>query len=423
MTAPCPLVTRRRFVQGLGATVAVVAAGRFGISVWGRAPGAAAAAPPAGSWSAPPGRTLVVVELGGGNDGLNTVVPHQSAPYHDLRGELAVDDPVDLDGEVGLHPALAGLAARYHDGQVAVVEGIGYPEPDLSHFASMSTWWSGRPGAVGATGWLGRWVDGAGGAADPLAAIAVGPGPAPALAGEQAYAVTVQDASGLAPDLPPWIDDEDDLVAAWAGLAAAPVDSAELLGRVRAAVTATAAARERLAGALDPPGTDAPGRRGSLAAYLDVAAKLVLAPDVAPTIVYVHGFGDYDTHQGQAGRHAALLADLNGALGAFLDAVAAGGAAERVLVMTASEFGRRAAANGSGTDHGTAAAHLLIGPAVAGGRYGEAPDLRSLDRRGNPVHTVDFRSVYATVLEGWLDADADAVLGGPHERLPLLRPR
>ncbi len=421
MTAPCPLVTRRRFVQGLGATVAVVAAGRYGISVWGRHPAAAAPAPPPGTWPAPNGRTLVVIEMGGGNDGLNMVVPHQSAAYHDLRGSLAVTDPIDLDGEAGLHPALPSLAARYRDGEVAVVEGVGYPEPDLSHFASLSTWWSGDPGAVGKTGWLGRWLDGAVGGGDPLAAIAIGPGPAPALAGDTAFAVTVQDATGLAPDVPPWVDDPAELVAAWAGMAAAPVDSPSLLGRVRDAVAATAAARDRLAGALGPARDVSPGRRGGLAASLDVAARLVLSPEVSPAVLYVHGFGDFDTHQGQAGRHAALLGELDEALASFFDAVATGGAADRVLVMTASEFGRRAASNGSGTDHGTAAAHLLVGAAVAGGRHGDPLNLRKLDRRGNPVHTVDFRSLYATVLDGWLGADAAAVLGGAHETLPLLQ--
>ncbi len=423
MTESCPLVTRRRFVQGLGATVAVVAAGRYGISVWGRDPAAAAPAPPPGSWPVPEERTLVVIEMGGGNDALNMVVPHQSAAYHDLRGGLAVADPIDLDGEVGLHPAMPGLAARYAAGGVAIVEGIGYPEPDLSHFASLSTWWSGQPGAVGATGWLGRWLDGAVGAGDPLAAIAIGPGPAPALAGDTSFAVTVQDAGGLSPGVPPWVDEPAELVAAWAGLAAAPMDSPGLLGRVRDAVAVTAAAHDRLAGAVGPAG-DAPApSRGSLASSLDVAARLVLSPDVSPAVLYVHGFGDFDTHQGQPNRHAALLGELDEALAAFLDTVAAGDAADRVLVMTASEFGRRAASNGGGTDHGTAAAHLVVGPAVAGGRHGQPVDLQHLDGRGNPAHTVDFRSVYATVLETWLSADPTAVLGATVETLPLLQSR
>ncbi len=428
MTGDCTLVTRRRFVQGLGATVAVVAAGRYGISVWGRNPALAAPAPAPGAWPAPGGRTLVVVEMGGGNDGLNMVVPHHSGAYHDLRGELAITDPLDLDGAVGFHPALESLAARYRAGAVAIVEGVGYPDPDLSHFASLSTWWSADPASVGATGWLGRWLDGAVGGGDPLAAVAVGPGPAPALVGENSFVVTVQDERGLAPDLPPWVDDPDELVAAWAGFAAAPMDSPGMLGSVRDAIGATAAARERLSAALGPASATDPAPeprrgRGSLAGYLDVAAQLIVAPEVAPAVVYVHGFGDFDTHQGQAGRHATLLGELDAAVESFFATVTAAGAADRVVLMTASEFGRRAASNGSGTDHGTAAAHLIVGPAVAGGRHGAAVDLARLDPRGNPVHTVDFRSIYATVLRGWLGADDEAVLGGRYESLPLLTAR
>ncbi len=421
MTA-CP-VTRREFVQGLGATVAVAVAGGYGISVWGRNPSLAAPAPPPGAWPTAAGRTLVVVEMGGGNDALNMVVPHHAGVYHDLRGELAITDPIDLDGRIGFHPALPRLADRYRAGGVAVVEGVGYPDPDLSHFASLSTWWGAAPGTIAGTGWLGRWLDGAVGDGDPLAAVAVGPGPAPALVGDTSFVVTVQDATGLAPDLPPWIDDPAELVAAWAGFAAGPVDSPALLGRVHGAIAATRAAHDRLAGALGGAAAGARRQRGTLAEFLDVAARLVVSDDVAPSVIYVHGFGDFDTHQGQPGRHAGLMGQLDDALDTFLGEVDAAGRAGDVVVMTASEFGRRAASNGSGTDHGTAAAHLLIGEPVAGGRHGEPLDLRDLDRRGNPRHTVDFRSVYATVLGDWLGADAATILDGDYERLPLLERR
>ncbi len=425
---PCLPVSRRRFIQGLGATIAVVAAGGHGISIWGRNPATAIATPPPphSYGDLPPGRTLVVVEMGGGNDGLNTVVPHATSAYYDLRRNLAVEEPIDLDGQVGLHPGLDYVAARYRDDEVAIVEGVGYPDPDLSHFASMSTWWTGEPGAIAASGWLGRLLDGTTADLDPLAAITIGPGPTPALLAEQSFVVSIQDATGLAPDLPPWIDEPEELLASWAGFAQAPVDSPALFGQVQRAIAATAAARTRLASALAGPDddrgsgrNDAAGRGGQLTRSMDLAARLI-ASDVAPSIVYVHGFGDFDTHQGQQGRHNALMTELDGAVASFFATLEDARLADAALVMTTSEFGRRAASNGSGTDHGTAAAHLLIGPAVRGGRHGEAPDLRRLDARGNLVHTVDYRSLYATVLDQWFGIPHAEVLGAGYPVLDLI---
>ncbi|MEA2001255.1 MAG: hypothetical protein U9N84_05135 [Actinomycetota bacterium] len=153
-----PAVTRRQFLSTIGASVAVASAGAYGISVWGRNPDgtgiptavgttsttSTTSAPlPAGTFEAIGDRTLVVIEVGDGSDGLNMVVPHADARYHDLRGDLAVSAPIDLDGEIGLHPASSFVAERYRNGQVAIVEGVGYPDPDLSHLASMANWWSG----------------------------------------------------------------------------------------------------------------------------------------------------------------------------------------------------------------------------------------------------------------------------------------
>ena len=185
-------MSRRRFLTGLGvATAAAVAAG-YGLTVWqsdGSSGDRDAAAPRPTPPSARRGRadrTLVVVELGGGNDGLSTVVPigrprvPRAAP--DARRSR---DPIALDDTVGLHPKLAKLAARYQAGQVAIVEGVGYPDPNLSHFASLAYWWTGTPGAGDGSGWIGRYLDGTVGFDDPLAAISIGPVPSPALLGDQ----------------------------------------------------------------------------------------------------------------------------------------------------------------------------------------------------------------------------------------------
>lgn len=408
-------VTRRRFLTAAGASVVVAAVGTRVIGVFEPDPTVVdqiAASVTPGTFGQPAPRTLVVIELGGGNDGLNTVVPHASSAYHDLRGRIAIEEPIDLDGEIGLHPALAGVASRWSDGQVAIVEGVGVPDPDLSHFVSMNRWWTGSPESAAATGWLGRYLDGT--TEDPLAGITIGPGPSRAMLGGSSFAVTISDGSGLAPTVAPWIDDVDELVGAWEGFAAASPDRVEL-APVTQAIDATVVARASLGSAL----TGTPPRRGpqiDLADQMDVAGRLV-ASDSAPAVIYVHGFGDFDTHVEQPDRHAELLDEVDRGITSFFDA--AGDSSGRAVVLTASEFGRRAKGNGLGTDHGSASSHLLIGPGVAGGRYGDAPSLTALDQAGNLVPTVDYRSVYASVLDGWLESDADSILAGTWERLPL----
>jgi uncharacterized protein (DUF1501 family) len=421
-------ITRRRFVTGLGvAGTAAVAAG-YGLSVWRDGASTPGRTSTPSSTTVPrltgrDDRTLVVVELAGGNDGLNTVVPIADPAYRALRPTLGVTDAIALDDSIGLHPELAKLAARYHDGHVAIVEGVGYPDPDLSHFASLAYWWSGTPGQSSTTGWLGRYLDATVGDGDPLAAVGVGPVPSPALLGTRSLATTIADATGLAPHLPAWVDDPADLVHAWARFAPASVDDTDVLGQIRHEIAATARAKRELDGVLvsskSSTGATGYGTEQSATEALDLAAQLVVS-DRAPRVIYVNGLGDYDTHQGESTRHPALMRDLDAGLDSFFTAIEGAGKADRALVMTVSEFGRRPAENGSGTDHGTAAPHLVMGDGVKGGRYGAPPSLTALDDQGNLVFTTDFRALYATALQGWLGVDAAAVLGEGHEPLPLL---
>ena len=416
----CSHVSRRQFLAGLGATAAVSVAG-YSVGIWGRNPAQAAA--PLSSLGAGADNTLVVVEMGGGNDALSMIVPHSDANYFDLRGDLAISDPIDLDGEIGLHPGLGFVSERWSAGDLAIIEGVGYPDPDLSHFASMATWWTGVPGAFGA-GWLGRYLDATVGAENPLAGIAIGPGPSPALSGETSFVVSIRDESGLRPTIPQWIDEPDELMAMWSGFAASPIDSPGLFTQVTAAIEQTVVAADRLDDALAGSTTepDSRSRRRaarSLASDLTLAAQLAVS-DIRPRVIVVHGFGDFDTHEGQSNRHAALMAELDEGIATFWALIDAAGQQDRVVLATTSEFGRRAASNGSGTDHGTAAAHLVIGPKVRGGRYGESPDLTALDTAGNMVHTVDYRSYYASLLEGWLGVGHEDLLGGRFETLGLL---
>jgi uncharacterized protein (DUF1501 family) len=421
-------ISRRRFLTGLGvAGTAAVAAG-YGLTVW-RDGGSSSTPSSTPATTLGPrlvsrdDRTLVVVELAGGNDGLNTVVPMTDPAYRALRPNLGVGDAIALDDTVGLAPELATLAARYHDGQVAIVEGVGYPDPDLSHFASLAYWWSGTPGVSGTRGWLGRYLDATVGFDDPLAAVGIGPVPSPALLGGRSFATSIADATGLQPRLPSWVDTPDDLVAAWSRFAPADTDATTALGAIEQAIRSTARARRDLAGRLDDSDAsdtsvgDGYGQQQSATAALALAAQLVVA-ERAPRVIYVNGLGDFDTHQGEAARHPTLMRDLDAGLDAFFGALDAAGASDRAVVMTVSEFGRRPAENGSGTDHGTAAPHFLIGASVKGGRYGAPPSLTQLDDHGNLVATTDFRSLYATALQDWLGVDAEPLIGRGFTPIP-----
>ncbi len=417
MTDPsCNLVTRRTFLAGLGASVMLVACGGSQITVL--SPKNRGAAPTVGSLGEPTDRVLVVIELGGGNDGLSMVVPHGNDRYHDLRTTTRVENPIDLDGEVGFHPNLTGLAGMYRAGEVAIVEGVGIPDPDLSHFTSMDRWWTGATDSTRRAGWLGRYLDGTVGYEDPLAGVVIGPGPTPAMLGDGSFTVAISDASGLTPNVPEWIDDVDELMAMWRGFVPEGPSAIDLTP-IQRAIEASVNARDELGGALGSTSRRA-GRPGriDLTEQLRIAATLI-ASGVSPTVIYVHGFGDFDTHLEQPRRHGELMAALDEALQEFFRLLDAGGRRDRVTVLTASEFGRRARDNGGGTDHGTANAQLVIGSTVTGGRYGEAPSLTRLDANSNLIHTVDFRSLYATVLSNWLDADHETVLDGSFETLGL----
>jgi uncharacterized protein (DUF1501 family) len=433
--------TRRQFVSGLGATVAVGAVGGWAINTFGANPNSSAnAGTPFGTTTTAPfvttttagaltpsttlapriDRTLVVVEMGGGNDALNTFIPYSKDTYFDLRRDMAIEEPLAVDADLGLHPSLAFVAQRYAAGQVAIVEGVGYPSPDLSHFASMATWWSGSPAGMTGTGWLGRYLDGTVGAGDPLAGVAVGPGVSPAMLAASATVIGLQDMSGLSPTLPRWVDTNDELMAMWGQFAPAPFDDTIVIDRVRAAIATTVDAGDTvdaILGAADTPDTDT-GERSGLSESMRVAAALAVGP-TPPRVIYVHGWGDFDTHKDQANRQSELLMQLDVALQSFFATVDAAGRGANVAVMTTSEFGRRAGWNGSGTDHGTASSHMIVGGGVNGGRYGEPASLTNLDSRGNLLNTLDTRSYYASVLGGWLQADHETLLAGSYEVLPM----
>jgi uncharacterized protein (DUF1501 family) len=357
-------------------------------------------------------RVLVVIQLDGGNDGLNTVVPFADPEYGKLRTTLKQNPKrlIKLNDAAGLHPSLSGFGKLLEKGQLAVIPGVGYPNPSRSHFRSMAIWQTARfdPEEHNGLGWLGRALDGgpapAGGA--PGALLIGDSQPPVALRGRRSVAAALDrpEEFVLAPEM-----------AALPGLAPAGDDLAAFVRRSTLDAYTTAG-RIAAAGAT-ASGSDYPA--SALADRLKLVAQMLKA-DLGARIYYTVQ-GGYDTHATQQFTHANLLSELGGAVAAFFADLAAAKLADRVTLLAFSEFGRTIKENASGgTDHGTAAPVFLAGQGVKAGLIGTMPSLSRLEG-GEPVMTTDFRQVYATVLEDWLGLPAAASLGGTFERLSLVQ--
>lgn len=413
-------VSRRRFLTLAGG--AAVGGAAAGSVAWTRlvedAVSGAAASP------IHPDRVLVVVEMSGGNDGLNTLVPLDGA-YRDLRSSVAVAeaDLLALAGEpaYALHPSLAPLAAHWDAGQMAALAGIGLEGQGRSHFQATDTWSRGTAQRV-LTGWLGRWLDATAegdAAANPLRALALG-GRSTTLLAEQSVSTYVREPSGFVIDPLPGRDPEAMVAAMLA--TAEPLSSDPLVAAVQsswpAAIQATQLLTEAVggrAGELEQLGRGR-GAYGQATALLEAAAD-VIALGVGTQVVVV-GLTGFDTHDGQGPRQEALLADVAHGVAGFLQAMQDQGRADRCLVVTTSEFGRRVVPNASGgTDHGYASVQFALGSGVRGGVVG-GTDLVGLVDGDLPV-VVDTRSLYAMALD-WLGGPTDDVLGGTYDRYDLL---
>jgi uncharacterized protein (DUF1501 family) len=368
-------------------------------------------------------RILVVVQLSGGNDGLNTVVPYADPLYRQLRPQLGVPDGeiLPLNGEIGLHPALAPLKARYDAGQLALVLGVGYPNPDRSHFRSMDIWQTAEPEAYGKTGWLGRYLAGCQCSdGDQAGGVAVGQNLPRAFWTENVFVPAVTNLANYRFQSDPrWPADRPAQLRALEALDArheAIRPYAEFLGKQSLNALASADEVARVAGGWTTPVTypDTGFAQG-----LKLVGQLI-AGDLGTRVFYVT-LGGFDTHANQKGTQQRLLEQLAAGLDAFQQDVEAMGKADQVLTMTFSEFGRRARENGSqGTDHGTAEPLFVLGTGVRPGVYGAQPPLEALDAQGDLQFQVDFRAVYGTVLSRWLGADADAVLGARYAPLEFV---
>lgn len=412
----------------------------------------------------PEDRILVVVQLAGGNDGLNSVIPYRDAAYYRSRPGIAIakDRVLTLGrageaADVGLHPQLTGFKSLYDDGLMSLVQGVGYPNPNRSHFKSMDILHTADTSATG-NGWLGRYFDneccgnpkadaGAKGAAtggmpasktptpEPLAGISIGREAPLAMQGQFSKPVGFESA-----ELFKWLggDIDPELKKRYAEITEAYGERQGMLG------AAAISGDERI----DPDSNAAFLMRTSLDAQVssDLIRKAVakraavsypqteLGRQLAmvgsmiraglKTRVYYVSLGGFDTHAGQGGeqgRHAQLMQQLGGAVKAFYDDLKETRNAERVLTLSFSEFGRRVAQNASGgTDHGAAAPMFLFGPMVRAGVVGNHPSLTDLDQ-GDLKHGIDFRSVYAAILEDWLKADSRKVLERAYKPVRVIR--
>jgi len=349
-------------------------------------------------------RLLILIELRGGNDGLNTVIPIDDAMYFDLRPRLAFrpDAVARFERALALHPSLAPLEPLWRDGEMAILQGVGYPAPNLSHFRSIEIWDTASDSQQFLhTGWLTRTVDKqsafASQSADGVVIGAVDLGP---LAGG-ARAVALNDPARFARQAR--LASADGVVARGA--------LAHLLRVENDIVRAGADIRSDATFKTDFP-------RGAFGVAVQHAAAIATSGKVPVLRLTLSGF---DTHQNQLPIHANLLRVLAESVVALRSALSEHGKWDQMLILTYSEFGRRPRENQSGgTDHGTANVLFAFGPHVRGGVHGEAPSLRELDRDGNLRHSTDFRRVYASILENWWQLPSERVLQRRFEPLKFI---
>ncbi len=386
------------------------------------------------------GRILVVLQLAGGNDGLNTVIPFENDRYYQARPRLGIrkGDAIRLNDQLGLNPNATGLKSLYDAGLLSIVQGVGYPNPNRSHFVATDIWSTGDPTEATHNGWIGRYFDctcSGRERPEPKRGISITSEVPLAMQGEKFSPVSFS-----TPDELTWrgpgargrgrnaFEDLNQPHGKRKETDGAPQDEASALAYLeRMAMDARASAEEiqKAAGGGSGARSRRAGRRrpgrNALEGNLEMVRRMIRAG--LDTSVYYVSMGGFDTHANQLGSHNNLIRTFSDAVKAFMDGLKEDGLLDRVLLMTFSEFGRRVAENGSGgTDHGAAAPLFVAGGGVKAGVHGKHPSLNPDDLdRGDLKWGTDFRSVYATVLNGWLNADSERILSGSFKPLPLLK--
>jgi uncharacterized protein (DUF1501 family) len=349
-------------------------------------------------------KTLVVIELAGGNDGLNTIVPYQDANYRKLRPSIAIKDGIPISKQAALHPALKDLKPIFDKGRVAIVQNVSYPNPNLSHFRSKEIWQSARPEGVSDTGWLARYLTNV--QSKTADAIFLGEEYPLALTGDSDRYLQ------LSPNLS--VQQRGKLGEAMRAVYNTPQGS-EFAEQVRLSVLESEAAIKQLTKDINKRVDDHSYPKTAIGKQFALVAR---ALESLPKVIYLT-IGGWDTHAGQVRRHQQLLGDLGAGLAALDRDIQAHNMQKNVLVMVQSEFGRRPAENGNGgTDHGTAAPVILLGN-VRGGLYGGSPALDSLVQ-GNLPMQVDFRRIYAEILNRWEGVNAATILDQDFPKIGIL---
>ena len=360
---------------------------------------------------------LVIIQLAGGNDGLNTVVPHTDDNYHRLRPNLGLKNGLlNLNDDLAFHPALAKLHGLYGDGQLAIVQNVGYPNPNRSHFRSTEIWETGSDGdGVEHTGWLGRYLDntcsGTPHPDDDPSVTQIGDIIPQTFLSENPQFIFGMKAQG----------------SFQRGQSASDKAYKALLGEehvegtptyLQQTMMNTLITERRIENQIARYKPAVPFPNTKLGNSLRRISALIHAD--TETRVYFASIGGFDTHANQLTKHAELLTQLSDAMAAFQKDLAANKKDDQVLTMTFSEFGRRPSENGSsGTDHGTAAPLFVMGKNVNGGLLGQSPDL-NLETNQDLTYGTDFRGIYSAVLDKWLHADSEKILGQNFEHVPFI---
>lgn len=368
-------------------------------------------------------KALVVIQLSGGNDCLNTVIPYNEGLYYDFRPSVRIepDQVLKLNSELGLNPNMAAVKRLWDEGKVAVINGIGYPNPNRSHFRSMDIWHTAEPTKVATEGWLGRAVKDM----DPrgenvLTAINFGRGLPRALGcrGVPVASVGNLETYGLYPDL------QDEWLRKYALDAFAKMYGGGLKDAVMDYIGQTGTDALKGADIL----RTAPARYKSSVEYAAnpfaqtmKSVAQVLFADFGTRIFYTQ-HGSFDTHAGELVTHTKLWQDISEAIGDFQDDLKEHGREDDVVIFIFSEFGRRIKDNGSGTDHGSGGVAFVIGNSVKGGLYGEYPSLEPSKQLEGDLHfNNDFRCTYSTILEQWLGVEAPPIVNGRFEQFNFIK--
>ncbi len=386
---------------------------------------------------------LVVVQLGGGNDGLNTIIPHSDDNYHRARPKIKIagDKILKVTEEFGFHPSMARMRALYDDGNLAVLNGIGYPNPNRSHFRSMEIWHTASDADKSSKhGWLGKYFDNNCSGEDPVVGIHLGNQNPQAFWSESSKGVSFTNPNQFKPNQPEGMmmmdDDGDPSMSEQGGeesdgypdnnsgdsismLAngSKQTPGVDLLGFLKKTSLDAQISSDLVQKivAKSPASEGYPGSK--FARDLQLVARMILGD--MPTRVYYVNHGGFDTHANQAATHERLLLELSEGMGTFCSDLKKHGVFDRVVVMAFSEFGRRVAENGSGgTDHGAAGPLFMAGGKIKAGIHGAYPSLTDLNRGDLKFHT-DFRQVYTTVLKEWLQVDSAKILGKNFDALPI----